>query len=80
VRRGRRRTYGASWGLGHYTISTVPATLRTQFIKRLEPLGVEHPPGLVEMTGFQRSNYLGKSFAHFHDDRELDIRLTQPLI
>jgi hypothetical protein len=58
----------------------VPATLRAQLIERLVPLGVEDRVWPGRDDGFSALYYQGKSFAHFHDDHELDIRLTQSLI
>jgi hypothetical protein len=56
------------------------ANLREQLIKRLERLGVEHRPFPGRDDGFASLCYAGKAFAHFHNDRELDIRLTRAVI
>lgn len=56
------------------------AELREQLIKRLEQLGVEHRPLPGRDDGFASLYYGGKDFAHFHNDRELDIRLTKAVI
>jgi hypothetical protein len=54
--------------------------LREQLIKRLEGLGVEHRPLPGRDDGFASLCYAGKTFAHFHNDREVDIRLTKAVI
>jgi hypothetical protein len=56
------------------------ADLRDELIKRLEKLGVEchELPGRDD--GFASLSYRGKELAHFHNDRELDIRLTRVVI
>jgi hypothetical protein len=54
--------------------------LRVQLIKRLARLGVEHRPMPGRDDGFASLCYAGKAFAHFHNDRELDIRLTRAVI
>jgi len=56
------------------------ATLRRQLVQRLETLGVENrtPPGRDD--GFSGLVYNGKELAHFHNDNELDIRLTKKVI
>src|SRR6185369_14762802 len=56
------------------------ADLRTELIRRLEKLGVEHRPWPGRDDGFTSLCYAGKDFAHFHDDVELDIRLTRAVI
>jgi len=58
----------------------VPGSLRAQLIERLVPLGVEDRPWPGRNDGFSALYFRGKSFAHFHDDHELDIRLGLPLI
>lgn len=55
-------------------------SLRGQLIKRLEKLGVEHRPLPGRDDGFAALCHEGKAFAHFHDDNELDIRLTKAVI
>jgi len=40
--------------------------------------GVEDRPSPV--SGGSALFYLGRSFAHFHDDHELDLRLTKKVI
>jgi hypothetical protein len=55
-------------------------SLRSQLIKRLEKLGVEHRPMPGRDDGFAALCHGGKAFAHFHDDNELDIRLTKTVI
>ena len=56
------------------------AHLRKQLVQRLEELGVQERilPGRDD--GFSSLLYNGKEFAHFHDDNELDIRLTRAVI
>ncbi len=54
--------------------------LRAQLIKRLAKLGVEHRPMPGREDGFASLCYVGKAFAHFHTDHELDIRLTKAII
>jgi len=56
------------------------AHLRKQLVHRLEELGVQERilPGRDD--GFSCLLYNGKEFAHFHDDNELDIRLTRAVI
>jgi hypothetical protein len=49
-------------------------------IERLEALGVEHRPVPGRDDGFAGLFYRGKAFAHFHNDHELDIRLTRAVI
>ena len=56
------------------------ADLRKELIRRLEKLGVEHRPWPGRETGFASLYYRGKEFAHFHDDNELDLRLTKAVI
>jgi hypothetical protein len=58
----------------------VDHSLRAELVARLRELGVEHRvvPGRVD--GFAALVYGGKDFAHFHDDNELDIRLTRTVI
>lgn len=54
--------------------------LRAELIRRLEKLGVEECPVPGREDGFASLRYRGKDFAHFHDDHELDIRLTRAVI
>jgi len=56
------------------------ATLRNQLVRRLEKLGVEDRALPGRDDGFSSLYYEGKEFAHFHDDNELDIRLTRGII
>jgi hypothetical protein len=56
------------------------ALLRTQLVQRLKELGVEDRPLPGRDDGFSCLVYRGKEFAHFHDDNELDIRLTKGII
>ncbi len=53
---------------------------RRKLIKRLEALGVEHRSVPGRDDGFAGLFYRGKAFAHFHNDHELDIRLTRAVI
>src|SRR5262245_8537921 len=54
--------------------------LRAELIRRLEKLGVEHRPWPGRTDGFAALRYGGKDFAHFHDDHELDLKLTKAVI
>jgi len=54
--------------------------LRTQLLKRIAKLGVEHRPMPGREDGFASLCHGGKAFAHFHTDHELDIRLTKAII
>jgi hypothetical protein len=54
--------------------------LRKELIKRVAKLGVEDRPLPGRDDGFSSLCYCGKPFAHFHNDNELDIRLTRPVI
>jgi hypothetical protein len=47
---------------------------------RLAALGVEHRPVPGREDGFSSLCYGGEAFAHFHNDNELDIRLTRSII
>ena len=62
------------------SLKTKMAHLRTQLIQRLEKLGVEDRAWPDRNDGFSSLFYDGKEFAHFHDDNELDIRLTKNVI
>ncbi len=53
---------------------------RSKLVKRLEALGIEHRSLPGRDDGFAGLFYRGKEFAHFHNDRELDIRLTRAVI
>jgi hypothetical protein len=55
-------------------------SLRNKLVRRLEKLGVEDRPLPGRNDGFSSLLYGGKEFAHFHDDNELDIRLTRKVI
>jgi len=55
-------------------------TLRSQLIQRLAKLGVEDREWPGRDDGFSSLYYGGKEFAHFHNDNELDIRLTKSVI
>jgi hypothetical protein len=56
------------------------ADVRSQLIGRLQELGIEHRPFPGRDDGFASLFYRGKDFAHFHNDRELDLRLTRAVI
>ena len=56
------------------------AKLRDELIQRLAPLGVEHRPMPGRDDGFASLFYRDKPFAHFHNDNELDLRLTKKVI
>ena len=56
------------------------ARLRGQLVRQLKKLGVEDRPLPGRDDGFSSLLYDGKEFAHFHDDNELDIRLTRNVI
>lgn len=55
-------------------------TLRKKLIEKIAKLGVEDRPLPGRDDGFSSLWYGGKAFAHFHNDNELDIRLTKPII
>jgi hypothetical protein len=55
-------------------------TLRTRLIERIAKLGVEVRPVPGRDDGFSSLSFRDKVFAHFHNDNELDIRLTKSLI
>ena len=54
--------------------------LRDQLVQRLAKLGVEHQHLAGRDDGFASLCYAGKAFAHFHNDHEIDIKLTRALI
>jgi len=54
--------------------------LRRQLVLQLEKLGVEDRALPGRNDGFSSLLFGGKEFAHFHDDNELDLRLTQGII
>jgi len=56
------------------------AHVRSQLVQRLEKLGVEDRALPGRDDGFSSLFYNGKEFAHFHDNNELDIRLTRKII
>lgn len=56
------------------------ADLRSVLIDRLHKLGVEYRLSPGRDDGFASLSYGGKAFAHFHNDNELDIRLTKAVI
>ena len=56
------------------------STLRDQLVQRLAKLGVEHQPLPGRDDGFASLCYAGKALAHFHNDHEIDIKLTRALI
>ena len=56
------------------------AHLRSQLVQRLKKLGVEDRAWPGRDDGFSSLFYGDKAFAHFHDDNELDIRLTKSII
>jgi hypothetical protein len=62
------------------TSSLIMADLRKRLIERLAKLGVEDRPLPGRDDGFSSLCYGGKAFAHFHNDNELDIRLTRSII
>ena len=54
-------------------------TLKTQLLNELKLIeGVEVRPSPV--AGGTALFYRGKEFAHFHNDKELDLRLTKSVI
>ena len=54
-------------------------TLKTQLLDELRVInGVEDRPSPV--AGGTALFYFGKEFAHFHNDNELDLRLTKSVI
>ncbi len=54
--------------------------LRQQLIARVAKLGVEEHASPGRVDDFASLFYRGKAFAHFHDDRELDLHLTRSII
>ena len=57
------------------------ATLRQRLVRRLGSIpGVEDNPWPGRDDGFSALYYNGKEFAHFHNDNELDLRLTKDII
>ena len=56
------------------------STLRTELIARLARLNVDYRPVSGREDGFAGLWFGGKAFAHFHNDNELDIRLTAAII
>jgi hypothetical protein len=54
--------------------------LRDQLVRRLAKLGVEHQPLPGRDDGFASLSYAGQAFAHFHNDNEIDIKLTRAVI
>lgn len=54
--------------------------LRDELVRRLAKLGVEHRLMPGRDDGFASLWSGGKAFAHFHNDHEVDIRLTRALI
>ena len=55
-------------------------SLRIKLVQKLEKLGVENRLWPGRDDGFSSLFYGGKEFAHFHNDNELDIRLTSGVI
>jgi hypothetical protein len=56
------------------------AALRARLIDRVAKFGVEERELPGRDDGFSSLFYGGKAFAHFHNDNELDIRLTKAVI
>jgi hypothetical protein len=54
--------------------------LRDELIQRLAELGVEYRPMPGRDDGFASLCFGNKAFAHFHNDNELDLRLTRSII
>jgi len=54
--------------------------LRKRLIARIAKLGVEERSLPGRDDGFAALFYRGKPFAHFHNDEELDLHLTRPII
>jgi hypothetical protein len=53
--------------------------LRSELIEKLERIpGLEDRPSKV--AGGSAIFYKGKEIAHFHDDNEIDVRLTKKII
>jgi hypothetical protein len=55
-------------------------SLRKQLIARVAKLGVEERASTGRDDDFASLCYLGKPFAHFHDDNKLDIHLARAII
>jgi hypothetical protein len=56
------------------------STLRARLVERLKEFGVEDRQLPGRNDGFSALCYQGTPFAHFHNDNELDIRLTKTVI
>ena len=57
------------------------ATLKQQLVEKLETIsGLEHRPWPGRTDGFSGLAYNGKELAHFHNENELDLKLTKALI
>ncbi len=57
------------------------AALRKKLVHELEKIsGVEEKPWPERDDGFSTLHYKGKEFAHFHNNNELDVRLTRGII
>lgn len=55
------------------------ATLKKELVKRLEEIkGVEDRP--TQVAGGSSIFYNGKEIAHFHNNNEIDVRLTKKVI
>ncbi len=56
-------------------------TLKQQLVQKLEAIsGIEHRPWPDRTDGFSAVRYRDKELAHFHNDHELDLKLTKSLI
>jgi Family of unknown function (DUF5519) len=54
--------------------------LRKKLIEGVAKFSVEDRPLPGREDGFSSHWYCGKAFAHFHNDNELDLRLTKAII
>jgi hypothetical protein len=54
--------------------------LRDELVARLQKLSVEHRPVPGRDDGFAGLRYGGKELGHFHNDHEVDLRLTKRTI
>ena len=68
----------AEGGLSEVEQTEMPS-LKESLIKEVEKIsGVENKPSPV--AGGSALHFKGKEFAHFHNDNELDLKLTKELI
>jgi hypothetical protein len=62
-------------------VENAVSRLRHKLIEELEKIpGLQNKPWPGREDGFSSLLYRGKDFAHFHNDNELDIKLTKNVI